>query len=44
MPWDFRRGKKNTQPTTKRSPQVQQCDPVLPRYLHSTQFGRLELP
>ncbi|WP_228058599.1 MULTISPECIES: hypothetical protein [unclassified Nostoc] len=30
MPWDFRRGKKNTQPTTNRSPQVQQCDPSYP--------------
>ncbi|MBW4565208.1 MAG: thermonuclease family protein [Mojavia pulchra JT2-VF2] len=30
MPWDFRRGKKNTQATTKRSPQAQQCDPSYP--------------
>ncbi|NDJ25761.1 nuclease [Nostoc sp. B(2019)] len=29
MPWDFRRGKKNTQPTTKRSP-VQECDKAYP--------------
>jgi micrococcal nuclease len=27
MPWDFRRGQKNTQATTKRSPQAQQCVP-----------------
>ena len=30
MPWNFRRGKKKAQPTTARSPQVQQCDPSYP--------------
>lgn len=30
MPWDFRRGKKPTQATTTRSPQVQQCDQSYP--------------
>ncbi|RUR72284.1 thermonuclease family protein (plasmid) [Anabaena sp. FACHB-709] len=32
MPWDFRRGKKNTAPTTVRSSQVQQCDSSYPDF------------
>ncbi|WP_224095681.1 hypothetical protein [Nostoc sp. MS1] len=31
MPWDFRRGKKDTAPTTERS-QQQQCDPSYPDF------------
>ncbi|WP_414756183.1 thermonuclease family protein [Anabaena sp. CCY 9910] len=50
MPWDFRRGKKNTQSATTQT-QVQSCDQrswavtpsLLPRFLHSAQCSRLGL-
>ncbi|WP_414546583.1 thermonuclease family protein [Nostoc sp. CCY0012] len=46
MPWDFRRGKKDIQPTSVQS-QQQQCDQLcwavtpslLPRFLYSTEFA-----
>ncbi|WP_302480915.1 hypothetical protein [Nostoc sp. TCL240-02] len=43
MPWYFRRGKKNT--SLQRSDR-RKCNSAirLTGYLHSTQFGRLELP
>jgi micrococcal nuclease len=45
MPWDFRRGKKNTQPNTRQ--QMQQCDRSYPDFcipLNATDLDCRDIP